>query len=89
MNFIDYFATIIKPLNKFKTAGFKDALKQDRKHLTFTEKTLILKVNAPTELIIQASNILKILKDRLYNAPILKFPDFDSVFRLYINKSRE
>jgi hypothetical protein len=79
----------VEPLNKLKTAGFKDAPKQGRKRLTFAEKTLIPEVNAPTELIIQARNALEILKDRLCNAPVLKFPDFDSAFRLYVDGSRE
>ena len=79
----------MEPLNKLKTAGFKDALKQGRKRSTFTKKTLILKVNTLTELIIQARNTLEILKDCLYNTLILKFPNFDLAFRLYINRSRE
>jgi hypothetical protein len=89
MNFVDHFAAIVEPLNKLKTAGFKDAPKQGRKRLTFAEKTLILKVKVPTELIIQARKALEILKDCLYNALVLKFPNFNLVFCLYINRSRE
>jgi hypothetical protein len=49
---VDHFTTIVEPLNKLKTTGFKDALKQGRKRLTFAEKTLIPEVKVPTKLII-------------------------------------
>ena len=87
--FVKNYAGIVRPLQVLKTRGFKGSPpdKKGRRH--FASNSAVIHTGVTDIEIKQAKDAWEQIKDCLYKAPVLAFPDFNKPFILYVDGSKE
>jgi RNase H-like domain found in reverse transcriptase/Reverse transcriptase (RNA-dependent DNA polymerase)/Integrase zinc binding domain/Chromo (CHRromatin Organisation MOdifier) domain len=95
--FVENFASIVEPILRLKTIGFKTCPIKGRPRERYASNTDVLlnqnierippKIRA--EIIRKAKEAWELLKEKLTTAPVLAYPDFSKAFKLYVDGSKE
>jgi hypothetical protein len=85
--FVPHYGAVVRPLQLLKTLRFKGSPTSKTQRRRFTEKTLLLPALEKVEE--EAKKAWHTIKEFLCTAPTLAFPNFDRMFILYVDGSKE
>ena len=87
--YVEHYASLVDPLVRIKTKGFKEAAKEGCQRQDHAEKTQVQQICKTEEELQKCKEAFELIRHKLCTAPILGHPDFDKPFILYVDRSKQ